>query len=129
MILLKNQTSTELAQALADLALPERLVRQLHAAAVRRAATEIPTELPTVSPRVLRKVREHVMIPRLKTIDRVVSPQDGFAKYLFEGDGEGRFEAVRIPLLHRPDDRKYVVCVSSQVGCALACAFCATGRM
>src|SRR5262249_7327634 len=24
---------------------------------------------------------------------------------------------------------KYIVCVSSQVGCALACAFCATGRM
>ena len=36
---------------------------------------------------------------------------------------------MRIPLLHRPEDRKYVVCVSSQVGCALGCAFCATGRM
>jgi len=129
MILLKDQTSTELAQALADLALPERLVRQLHAAAVRRAATEIPIELPTVSPRVLQRVRERVAIPQLKLLDKIVSPQDGFAKYLFAGDGEGRFEAVRIPLLHRPDDLKYIVCVSSQVGCALACAFCATGRM
>ena len=129
MILLKDQTSTELAQALADLTLPDRLVRQLHAAAVRRGATEIPLELPTVSPKVLQKVRERVTIPRLKLVDKVVSPQDGFAKYLFEGDGEGRFEAVRIPLLHRPDDLKYVVCVSSQVGCALGCVFCATGRM
>jgi 23S rRNA (adenine2503-C2)-methyltransferase len=32
-------------------------------------------------------------------------------------------------LLHRPEDRKYVVCASCQVGCALGCAFCATGRM
>ncbi|TXT38474.1 MAG: Uncharacterized protein FD138_358, partial [Planctomycetota bacterium] len=103
MILLKDQTSTELALALADLALPERLVRQLYAAAVRRGATEIPTELPTVSPRVLQKVRERVTIPHLKLLDKIVSPQDGFAKYLFEGDGNGRFEAVRIPLLHRPD--------------------------
>ena len=37
----------------------------------------------------------------------------------------GRFEAVRIPLF----DTKYVVCISSQVGCALACDFCMTGKM
>src|SRR5262249_17152277 len=43
--------------------------------------------------------------------------------------GPEPFEAVRIPLLHRPGDEKYVVCVSSQVGCALGCVFCATGRM
>ena len=129
MILLKDQTSTELALALADVAPPDRLVRKLHAAAVRRGATEIPLELPTVSPKLLQKIRERVTIPRLTLLEKVVSPQDGFAKYLFQGDGEGRFEAVRIPLLHRPDDQKYIVCVSSQVGCALGCVFCATGRM
>jgi 23S rRNA (adenine2503-C2)-methyltransferase len=58
-----------------------------------------------------------------------VSEADGFAKYIFRGDGPDPFEAVRIPLLHRPEDRKYVACVSSQVGCALGCAFCRTGRM
>jgi 23S rRNA (adenine2503-C2)-methyltransferase len=36
------------------------------------------------------------------------------------------FEAVRIPL-ERPG--RYTVCVSSQVGCAQGCAFCATGRL
>ena len=40
---------------------------------------------------------------------------------------DGVFESVRIPLLHRADDRKYVACVSSQVGCAMGCAFCRTG--
>ena len=129
MILLKDQTSTELAQALADLAPPERLVRQLHAAAVRRGVAELPTELPNVSWRLLRQIGERVKIPRLTLVDKVVSAQDGFAKYLFRGEGSEQFEAVRIPLLHRPDDEKYVVCVSSQVGCALGCVFCATGRM
>ncbi len=129
MILLKDHTSSELAQALADLRPSDRLVRQLHAAAVRRNATEIPLELPTISKRLLAQLRERVSIPRLKLVNKVVSPQDGFAKYLFEGVEPGQFEAVRIPLLHRPDDQKYVICVSSQVGCALACAFCATGRM
>ena len=129
MILLKDRTSAELAQALGNLPVPERVIRRLHAAAVRRGMTELPAELPNVSPRLLRRIGERVAIPRLKLIDKTVSPADGFAKFLFEGAGSGRFEAVRIPLLHRPEDRKYVVCVSSQVGCGLGCVFCATGRM
>src|SRR5262249_61517375 len=52
-----------------------------------------------------------------------------FAKSLFRGAAEGVFEAVAIRLLPRPGDEKSVVCVSSQVGCAMGCAFCATGRM
>ena len=68
-------------------------------------------------------------IPHLTLVQKVVSPQDGFTKYLFQGQGIGQFEAVRIPLFHRPDDLKYVACVSSQVGCAMGCVFCATGRM
>jgi 23S rRNA (adenine2503-C2)-methyltransferase len=129
MILLKDITSSEFSLALADLAPPDRLIRQLQVAVVRENASEIPTELPHYSWRMLEKIRERVRIPRLTLVDKVVSPFDGFAKYLFKGEGEGQFEAVRIPLLHRPGDEKYVICVSSQVGCALACAFCATGRM
>ena len=37
----------------------------------------------------------------------------------------GQVEAVRIPLF----EEKYVVCISSQVGCGLACDFCMTGKM
>lgn len=129
MILLKDLTSDELLQTLSDLGPPARVVRQLHSAAVRRGAIEIPAELPSVSPRLLQQIRQRASIPRLTLVDKVVSPRDGFAKYLFRGEGAGQFEAVRIPLLHRPEDPKYVVCVSSQVGCALGCVFCATGRM
>ncbi len=63
-------------------------------------------------------------IPSLKVIE-VRKAADGFVKYLFESPLGGRFEAVRIPIF----DTKYVVCVSSQVGCALACDFCMTGKM
>jgi 23S rRNA (adenine2503-C2)-methyltransferase len=51
--------------------------------------------------------------------------QDGFRKYLFALPDGGRVEAVRIPLF----DTHHTICLSSQVGCALACAFCATGRL
>jgi 23S rRNA (adenine2503-C2)-methyltransferase len=128
-ILLKDHTSDELHTRLAPFGVSVRLARRLQAAVVRRAAAEVPTELPEVSPRLLQRVREATRVPQLTLVEKAVSARDGFVKYLFRGTGPEPFEAVRIPLLHRPDDCKYVVCVSSQVGCALGCAFCATGRL
>jgi 23S rRNA (adenine2503-C2)-methyltransferase len=125
-VLLKNLTATELYGALAPLGVSLHLARQLQAAAVRR--DEIPERLHAVSPKLLERVRQEVGLPRLTTLNKIVSPQDGFAKYLFTGDGPESFEAVRIPILHRADDPKYIVCVSSQAGCAMGCQFCATGR-
>jgi 23S rRNA (adenine2503-C2)-methyltransferase len=126
-ILLKNQTSAALHAALADAGVTPRLARQLQVAAVRR--DEFPAVGPDAPARVIEKVRALARIPQLKLLGKTVSARDGFAKYVFQGDGPDPFEAVRIPLLHRPDDPKYVVCVSSQVGCAMGCIFCATGRM
>lgn len=63
-------------------------------------------------------------VQRLEVIERRKA-SDGFVKYLFRSPMGGELEAVRIPLF----DTKHVVCVSSQVGCALACDFCQTGRL
>ncbi|HEY6158134.1 MAG TPA: 23S rRNA (adenine(2503)-C(2))-methyltransferase RlmN [Gemmatimonadales bacterium] len=49
---------------------------------------------------------------------------DGTEKYLWDlGDGEA-IESVLIP-----EGKRRTLCISSQVGCALGCVFCATGRM
>lgn len=48
---------------------------------------------------------------------------DGTAKYLFEGAGGRDVEAVFIP-----DRERATLCVSSQAGCRMNCAFCMTGR-
>jgi 23S rRNA (adenine2503-C2)-methyltransferase len=58
-------------------------------------------------------------------IASVVDAADGFRKYLFQLPDGARVESVRIPLF----DTHHTVCLSSQVGCALACEFCATGRL
>lgn len=64
-------------------------------------------------------------LDRLEVTDRRRSAVDPFVKYLFRA-GDGRvFETVRIPL----EQPRWSVCVSSQAGCALKCAFCETGRM
>jgi len=125
-VLLKDLTAAELHAALSPLGVPLRLARRLQAAVVRRDA--FPERLPEVADALLARVRAETRLPRLAVLDKVVSARDGFAKYLLRGDGPEPFEAVRIPLTHRAGAEKYVVCVSSQVGCALGCAFCATGR-
>jgi len=62
----------------------------------------------------------------LQVIERVEDPSDGFLRYLLKAPDGALFEAVRIPL-EKPG--AFSVCLSSQVGCAMGCAFCATGRL
>jgi 23S rRNA (adenine2503-C2)-methyltransferase len=49
---------------------------------------------------------------------------DGTQKFLFELTDRRRIESVFIP-----DTPAMTFCISSQVGCAMDCAFCLTGRM
>jgi 23S rRNA (adenine2503-C2)-methyltransferase len=49
--------------------------------------------------------------------------QDGTRKWLLKVDGANAVEAVFIPETNRG-----TLCVSSQAGCVLDCAFCATGK-
>lgn len=68
-------------------------------------------------------LNEHAEVGVLKQVDQQVS-KDGTAKWAFE-DAEGRrFETVMIP-----DDDRRTACISSQVGCAMGCAFCRTAQM
>jgi 23S rRNA (adenine2503-C2)-methyltransferase len=73
---------------------------------------------------VLDKV-EALSVPGELVRLEAVDARDGFRKYLFALPDGARVEAVRIPLY----DTHHVVCLSSQVGCAMACVFCATGEL
>ncbi len=59
-------------------------------------------------------------------LDKVQHSEDGTIKSRFRLYDGHLIESVLIPV---PADRRYTVCVSSQVGCSLSCTFCATGRM
>jgi 23S rRNA (adenine2503-C2)-methyltransferase len=80
--------------------------------------------------RVRRVSREAVTgaswVPALAVERRAESALDPFVKLVFRTYDDKLIESVRIPL-ERPG--RYSVCVSSQVGCALGCTFCATGRL
>jgi 23S rRNA (adenine2503-C2)-methyltransferase len=54
---------------------------------------------------------------------------DGTVKWLFDvGRGASESKSNGIETVFIPEEDRGTLCVSSQVGCALACAFCSTGR-
>src|SRR4051812_8778336 len=121
MLALQALTPEHLARQVPVLTLAEarKLVAQIHrgdailpTSAIRRVAADA--------------VREAGAVPTLELVAETASQLDPFVKYLLAGPDGARFEAVRIPL-ENPD--RVSVCVSSQVGGALGCAFCATGKL
>lgn len=61
-------------------------------------------------------------ISNLKLLKRLTS-KDGTEKYLFGLEDDCSMESVLIP-----DDERTTLCISSQVGCAMGCKFCLTGK-
>lgn len=55
-------------------------------------------------------------------VEAIEVSSDGTEKYLFRLEDGESVESVLIP-----DGERRTLCISSQVGCALRCAFCATG--
>jgi len=84
------------------------------------ASFEHMTELPKAFRTALD---ETFSMPRLAIASRQKSA-DGTEKFLFRMHDGQHIETVAIP-----DGDRLTFCVSSQAGCALRCAFCATGLM
>ncbi len=112
-------------QQAATLNVGPELVRRLIAAVVSRGIHD-----PSVWVReyqIPRRLAEAVgELPRLHLDSSLVSPSDGFQKLRFRTFDGLAVETVLIPL-HKPG--AVSICISSQVGCAMACQFCATARM
>jgi 23S rRNA (adenine2503-C2)-methyltransferase len=78
----------------------------------------------TELPKVLREaLATSFRLPGLALETRQLST-DGTEKFLFRLDDGQLIETVAIP-----DEGRLTLCISSQAGCALQCAFCATGAM
>ncbi len=146
---LRNLDADELAAALVPFGVPKEVARRVFARVHRdRVAGVPPGSVRGLSNAAAAAIERAAVWPDLEILERRVAA-DGFMKYLFRTHDGHAIEAVRIPLpdpedaralrLRRREGRaeglealpaaKYTLCVSSQVGCALACDFCATGRL
>ena len=105
--------------------------RQLHAAVLGGAASL--AECSSLPGRFRdRLARDGVRIGRSKVFD-AVEAKDGTTKLLLQLRDGRVVETVGIPLDQPADGSRkaksrLTVCVSSQVGCAMRCTFCATGK-
>jgi 23S rRNA (adenine2503-C2)-methyltransferase len=122
MLNLRGHTPESIATALPGLlpAVARRLVSR-----VVGADRDDWESLPGLKKQTREALSERARAFRLEIVDRRKSAVDPFVKYLLRTRDGHLLETVRIPL-ERP---RYSVCVSSQVGCALGCAFCETGRL
>jgi 23S rRNA (adenine2503-C2)-methyltransferase len=118
---------TELDRLGLEAALEERgqerfRARQIFGWMYRHGVTDI--QAMTNLPRVLRDSLEADFILMTPKIAAREQSSDGTEKFLLTlGDGR-QIESVFIP-----DTPAMTFCVSTQVGCAMACAFCLTGKM
>lgn len=61
----------------------------------------------------------------MPVISEKLISRDGTRKYLIQFNDQSFVEAVAIP---SKDGSRLTVCFSTQIGCAMACSFCATGQ-
>ncbi len=86
--------------------------------AKKAAGPEAMTNLPLA---LREKLKESYACSHLKTAHRLISKEDGTRKYVFELSDGNMIESVLMRY-----DYGNTVCISSQVGCRMGCAFCAS---
>lgn len=125
MIYLQSLTQTELAQLLEPLGGSSRLTPQVRAKQIfqwvyKRLITDW-NQMTDLSQQLREWLKANVVIYRLKE-HRIQEAQDGTHKFLWELEDHKTIESVIIPA-----ESRLTACISSQVGCAMACRFCLTG--
>lgn len=123
-ISLKDLSPGELTDLLASWGYPAYRVRQLMRWIYQERETDFEqmTDLPLELRHQLKKVAD---LKPLRIRQKRKS-KDGTLKFLLEATDGARIETVLIPA---EEEQRATVCISTQVGCAMGCAICATGKM
>ena len=120
---LKNKTQPEIRQIVEHLGAKGFLAGYLFQFIHGRFVTDIRSVSPLPKAFRERLIEEGYHISDLEVIDRLHDP-DGTTKYLFRTPEGHPVESVLLR-----DAERLTLCISSQSGCRMGCAFCATGGM
>jgi 23S rRNA (adenine2503-C2)-methyltransferase len=112
----------EMEAAVAGMGQPRYRARQIYAGVYRRRirSWDAFTDLGKTF---REKLREQFAID-YPPVQQVFISKDGTRRYLFEVGPDQKIESVFIP-----EERRDTFCISTQVGCAVGCLFCVTGRL
>lgn len=119
---LTNLSLSQLTEFLVSLGLPKYRGAQVFSWLYRPKVTDF-SQMTDLSKdlRETLAARTSFTWPQIAEIER---SQDGTFKYGFKLQDDSYIEAVLIP-----EEGRNTLCVSSQVGCAMACSFCLTGTI
>ena len=120
---LKEKTLAELEQIVIGLGQKKYLAEYIFHFIHNEAATEIAQITPLNKAFRSQLTDQGYYISQIALANELTD-KDGTAKYVFTLSDGSRIEAVLLL-----DDERRTLCVSTQVGCALGCPFCATGRL
>jgi 23S rRNA (adenine2503-C2)-methyltransferase len=121
---LSGLTLQEMEEFVQSLGLPKFRARQIHTWIYVKYASNF-DEMTDLSKEIRELLKEKASVALLKIAHLQVS-NDGTRKYLFELPDGKYVESVLMSFEDRPT---LSACVSSQVGCAVGCTFCATGYL
>jgi len=85
------------------------------------------TQMTNLSKGLRDKLAEHACVIAPEVVHREYS-DDGTRKWVFKVAGGSLVETVLIPADDSKVNGRKTLCISSQVGCALDCSFCSTGK-
>lgn len=114
-------SETELIEVLESLSVEKYRARQIMEWIYAKGAGDF-SAMTNLSKALRDKLNEHLYIGKLTELTRQVSVKDGTVKFLYGLEDGQTVESV---LLRH--GYGHSVCVSTQVGCALGCRFCASG--
>ena len=117
-----NLERREIEQAVADLGVPRFHGRQIFHWLYARGISDFGA-MTDLGQELRRTLGDRFSIHTPQVVERRTS-EDGTTKFLLRLADGRRIEAVYIP-----DTPAQTFCISTQVGCAMACAFCLTGKM
>lgn len=117
---IKSMTLEELIQAMKDMGEPAFRGRQIFTWLHQRGAVSF-EEMTNLSKPLREKLENIYYIDVLRVVRKQVSRLDGTVKYLWELMDGNCIETVLMQYHHGN-----TVCISSQVGCRMGCAFCAS---
>jgi 23S rRNA (adenine2503-C2)-methyltransferase len=122
-ITLIGLTRTELESFVTSLEEPAYRGRQLYRWLYHRRARSF-AEMSDLPLAFREKLEAEATVGTLAVARQTPATSDGAIKLLFELEDKLLVESVYLP-----DSPGETVCISSQVGCAMGCTFCATGKM
>ena len=120
---LKEKTLRELEQIAESLGGKKYLAGYIFNFIHTKDAEEISQITPLGKSFRLQLAGQGYFISRLSVLDKLID-RDGTTKYAFGLGDNGRIETVLLL-----DGKRRTLCVSTQVGCAMGCKFCATGKL